>query len=89
MNTRTPHQHGADSKLRTRDCVAVRGVDQAIRFARFGRLISAIKYIESANPQISRETAKAIVRSFGYDCESRWPEIEDQSERNRVPVRCL
>ena len=89
MNTRTSRPHDAAGKLRTRECVAVRGVDQAIRFARFGRLISAIKYIESANPQISRETAKAIVRSFGYDCESRWPEIENRSERNRVPIRCL
>jgi hypothetical protein len=59
------------------------GVEIAVRYARGGRLISAIKYIETANPMISRELAKAVVNSFGYGHELRWPE-----EVNR-PVRCL
>lgn len=68
---------------RSLDHAAIRGVDTAMKFARFGRLISAIKLIEAANPQISRETAKAIVRSFGYDSQLRW------QEEKLGPTRCL
>jgi hypothetical protein len=62
---------------------AIRGVEEAARFARFGRFISAIKHIELANPGIPREQAKAIVRSFGYDCDLRWPKPD------MGPFRCL
>ncbi len=48
-----------------------------------GHLISAIKYLEVANPGISREEAKAIVNSFGYPRAQRWPEDDG------LPVRCL
>jgi len=89
MNTKKSDPFGAAGKLRTRDHAGVRGMDQAIRFARSGMFVSAIKYIESANPRFSRETAKAIVRSFGYDRESRWPESEQWPEQSKTPVRCL
>ena len=69
--------------------VAIMGVARASKLARCGKIISAIKYIEEANPEISRERAKWIVYSFGYNGESRWPELERWPERNRLPVRCL
>lgn len=62
---------------------AVRGMDRAVAFARGGHLISAIKWLEANNPTLLREQAKALVRSFGYSSEGRWPESE------RSPVRRL
>jgi hypothetical protein len=71
------------------DGIAILGVETAIKLARSGRVISAIKHIEVANPGISREKAKGIVYSFGYNGESRWPELDRWPERHRLPVRCL
>ena len=65
------------------DYSAVKGVEQGIKLARSRKLISAIRHIESANPEISRERAKEIVHSFGYNSDSRWPEAD------RQPLRCL
>jgi hypothetical protein len=89
MNTRKSAPFAAVGKLRMRGIAGVMGADQALRFARSGMFISAIKYIESANPRFSRETAKAIVRSFGYDHESRSSESERWPEQSKMPVRCL
>ena len=62
---------------------ALRGLVRAVAFARAGRLISAIKWIEANNEAITREQAKAVVRSFGYGREVRWPKPE------KLPVRLL
>jgi len=74
---------GAESQSRPGACARLRGVATAIAFARSGQLISAIKYLESSNPELSREEAKAIVGSFGYSHEIKWPEQDKQT------VRCL
>ena len=71
------------------DRMTILGVKTAINFVRSGRIISAIKHIEVANPGISREKAKSIVYSFGYSCEMRWPELEKWPERDRQRIRCL
>jgi len=65
------------------------GIEAAVKLARHGKIISAIRQIETANPEISRERAKMIVRSFGYGGQSRWPELERWPEQFRQPVRCL
>jgi hypothetical protein len=83
MKTEPFDELGVSANRRSLNYAAIRGVDTAVRFARSGRLISAIKLIESANPGISRKTAKAVVRSFGYDSKLRWP------EEDRGPLRCL
>ena len=76
--------HGAvGAKARSVGCATLRGVEQAVEFARSGRIISAIKHIEAENPAITREQAKAFVQAFGYGREARWP------EQQRLPVRCL
>ncbi len=62
---------------------AIKGIDKVIELARSGRLISAIKHIETANPTITREQAKIIVVSLGYGHQVRWPEEDKQ------PLRCL
>jgi hypothetical protein len=63
------------------DLAAIKGIDSAIELARCGRLISAIKEIERANPSLSRERAKAIVRALGYGRDARWPEPDRQPQR--------
>ena len=83
MNTEPPDAFGAALNEPSVDRLAILGVERAIKFARCGRVISAIKHIEVANPELSREKAKEIVYSFGYHGESRWPELDKQ------PVRCL
>jgi hypothetical protein len=89
VNTELPDAFGAALNGPSVDGVAIMGVARASKLARCGKIISAIKYIEEANPEISRERAKWIVYSFGYNGESRWPELERWPERNRLPVRCL
>ena len=42
------------------------GLNIALHFARCGRFIFAIKYIEKENPGIPREDAIATVDAFGY-----------------------
>lgn len=71
------------SNERCGDDSVLHGVERAIEFARGGRLISAIKHLEANNPALMREEAKALVYSFGYGREVRWPEPE------RLPARCL
>jgi hypothetical protein len=83
VTTKHSTQTGISSHPSGFDYTAIRGIDEAIKLARFGRLISAIKYIEAANPEISRRKAKALVDSFGYSSEARWPDID------RQPIRCL
>jgi len=89
VNTEPPDAFGAALNGPSGDGVAIMGVERASKLARCGKVISAIKHIEKANPEISREKAKWIVYSFGYHCESRWPELERGPERNRRTVRCL
>ncbi len=87
MKSRSPA--GVSCNEAFTDDVSIQGVAQAIKLAMKGNLISAIKYIEAANPHFSREKAKTIVRSFGYCGTQRWPELENWPERARLPVRCL
>lgn len=61
----------------------IEGIGTAIQLAKAGRIITAIKYLETSNPGLSREKAKATVNSFGYTREPRWPEEDLQ------PIRCL
>lgn len=65
------------------DSSALIGMELAIRYARGGRLISAMKFIELANPWLTREQVKAVVNSLGYGDEFKWP------EEQKLPVRCL
>jgi hypothetical protein len=44
----------------------LKGIDVAMELARSGKFIFAIKHLERANPDLSREQAKAAVDSFGY-----------------------
>ncbi len=48
------------------DYSKLKGLNVALHFARCGRFIFAIKYIEKNNPGISRQRAIAAVASFGY-----------------------
>jgi hypothetical protein len=80
---------GAALDERPADPAAIMGVEIALKLARSGRIISAIKHLEAANPKISRGTAKIIVHSFGYGRELHWPEHEKWPGQNRQPVRCL
>jgi hypothetical protein len=89
VTTESSNVFGASLNKRSFDRTTIVGVETAMKFARFGRLISAIKYIEVANLGISRETAKMIVRSFGYGGESRWQELEKWPEQDGQSVRCL
>ncbi len=83
MNTRTSSPFEVEVDACPVDDTGLRGVEQAVGFARSGRLISAIKHLELANPGLAREEAKTIVRSFGYGRVVRWPEPE------KLPVRRL
>lgn len=65
------------------DLGTVVGLEAAIRYVQAGRFISAVKLVESLNPSLTRQQAKAVVNAFGYSNEFKWP--EEQS----LPVRCL
>ena len=71
------------------DDLSIQGAGRAIKLAMSGNLISAIKYIEAANPDFSREKAKEIVRSFGYWGAQRWPEPENRLGPMSQSIRCL
>lgn len=70
------------------DTSNLKGLHVALHFARSGRFIFAIKYIEKENPGILRADAIAAVASFGYK-EQLWysdhAEPYDRSE-NRLRV---
>ena len=89
MTTKSSNLAGPSSNEPFTDDLSVQGIGQALKLAMNGSLISAIKYIEAANPGFSREKAKQIVRSFGYCGTQRWPEIENWPEKARLSVRCL
>jgi len=66
----------------------LKGVNIALHFARCGRFIFAIKYLEKENPGILRADAIAAVASFGYR-EQLWysdHEVPDLRNENRVRV---
>ncbi|HZP58803.1 MAG TPA: hypothetical protein VFB27_00665 [Opitutaceae bacterium] len=75
-----PHQRSEPGKIL--------GLEKAAELARRGRMISAIKQIEAANPRISRTKAVKLVWSLGYGRELRWPEHEFPPAR-REAIRCL
>lgn len=54
----------------------LKGIDVAMELARDGKFIFAIKHLEKVNPEISRETAKAAVESFGYGRRSKPPSAD-------------
>ena len=89
VSTTARNLAGASLNERFTDDVSIQGVGQAIKLAMKGNVISAIKYIEAANPEFSREKAKEIVRSFGYCGIQRWPELENWPEKASQSVRCL
>ena len=60
----------------------LRGMAVAKYFARTDRFILAIKHLECANPEISRQVAMAAVASFGY--ELRLPSSTHEVLRLRV-----
>jgi len=70
------------------DYSTLSGLDVALHFARCGRFIFAIKYLEKANPGIARQKAIAAVASFGYREQFRFGENEwlDARESNRIRV---
>ena len=53
------------------DYSKIKGVDAANEFARNGKFIFAIKLLERLNPELGRESAKAVVESFGYGKRSK------------------
>ena len=63
------------------DYTNLKGLNVALHFARCGRFIFAIKYIEKQNPGIAREKAIAAVASFGY----RERFLDNDSDRRVVP----
>lgn len=65
------------------DVTTLIGIEVAARYARGGRIISAVKFIEVANPWLTREQAKVVVNSFGFGDEFKWP------EEQKFSVRCL
>ena len=81
--TKAHKPFGTASPLRSETNTAIYGVEEANKLARSGRFISAIKYLEAANLDLSRERAKAIVNAFGCGHEGRWPENDHR------PIRCL
>lgn len=83
MKTRLSSHDDAGAEERLRESPVWRGLAEAAEFARAGRMISAIKWLETANPSITREGAKAAVRSLGYGREVRWPEPD------KLPLRRL
>ena len=72
---------GVPETKRIEASIVSHGVAEAGRLARSGRLISAIKYLEAANPGLTREKAKAIVHAFGYDGESAPKEFDRHALR--------
>jgi hypothetical protein len=66
------------------DYTTLKGLNVALHFARCGRFIFAIKYIEKENPGITREKAIAAVASFGYreqfdDSDSEWHDVRGEN----------
>ena len=83
MPTKPLKCFGTASPGREDDGSPLYGLEEARKLARSGRFISAIKYLEAANLNVTREQAKVIVNSFGLDREFLWP------ENDRRPLRCL
>jgi hypothetical protein len=89
VTTKSLDASGPDSNEPSFDYAAVKGIEHAIKLAKSGRLISAIKHLEFNNLDISRERAKSIVYSFGYVRESQWPGTESLSANERNQLRRL
>ena len=89
MTTKSSNLAGVSANEPFNDDRSIQGLGQAISLAMKGNLISAIKYIEAANPGLSRGKAKEIVRTFGYSGAQRWPELENWPEKASRSVRCL
>jgi hypothetical protein len=71
------------------DTITLKGLSVALQFARCGRFIFAIKYIEKENPGISREDAIAAVASFGYREQVWRNDGEERFGRDDAQVRVL
>ena len=67
----------------------LKGLNVALHFARCGRFIFAIKYIEKENPGVSREKAIATVASFGYREQFLYNDAELIDVRSETSVRVL
>jgi hypothetical protein len=67
----------------------LKGLNIALHFARCGRFIFAIKYIEKQNLGISREDAIAVVVSFGYREQSWHNDNELRGVGDESQVRVL
>ena len=55
------------------DYSKLKGMAVSMELAKSGKFIFAIKHLEKENPEITRETAKAAVESFGLGKRSRPP----------------
>ena len=71
------------------DYTTLKGLSVALHFARCGRYIFAIKYIEKENPGISRENAIAAVASFGYRDQFVHEDNEWHDVRGENTIRVL
>ena len=89
MNAKALVRDGAAGGRRVAEGTKAGGLAWARALARAGRLISAIKHLEAVNPGLPRDTARAIVDSFGYGRESRWPEMERNPEERGQAVQSL
>jgi len=89
MNAKVLIRDGAAGGRRLAGGAKAGGLAWARALARGGRLISAIKNLEAVNPDLPRDTARAIVDSFGYGRESRWPELEKNPEERGQAIQSL
>jgi hypothetical protein len=60
------------------DYTKLKGIAVSMELARSGKFIFAIKHLEKENPEITRETAKAAVESFGYGMRSKPPSADQR-----------
>jgi hypothetical protein len=71
------------------DHSTLKGLNVALHFARCGRFIFAIKYIEKENPGIARADAIAAVSSFGYRERFGYGDSDWEDARGENTVRVL
>jgi len=71
------------------DYSKLKGLTVALHFARCGRFIFAIKYIEKQNPGIARKHAIAAVASFGYRERFLYSDTDWVGDRDENQIRVL
>ena len=81
MKAKTDKPTGTTLRGQAEGNAEIYGLEEAKKLVRSGRFISAIKYLEAANRDITLEQAKAIVQAFGYSQDFRGLEMNNQTIR--------